>query len=212
MKSADDSAWEKAHRVEQVNWDGAIRLKELDALRTTSLALYSDMMELGTANLSGKTILDIGGGYTSMLTAFFPAYEDGVVVDPAEKKKEIVEYYSKFRVIYIPVPAEEYLTGIHWMYDEIWMYNCLKHTIDPELILRSLPNAGKVLRIAELTDTIQDDSHPHILTKEWLTEMLEEISTERSYHEEHRDVRIHPNNTLFHLDSFGGVFKLKEVE
>jgi len=211
MQSTDETTWKIAHQNEQWNWNHAVDEDVLGNLRQDSVILYTDMLELPrNTDLTGKYILDIGGGYTSLLTAFQGKFA-GVVVDPADKKDEVIDYYKKFNVIYIQATAEEYLTGLYWKYDEVWMYNVLKHTFDPELIMRSLPKAGKVLRIAELTDTIQDVAHPHILTKEWLTDMLKEISTEGNYHEEHRDVLIHPDNTPFHLDSFGGVFKLKET-
>jgi 2-polyprenyl-3-methyl-5-hydroxy-6-metoxy-1,4-benzoquinol methylase len=34
-------------------------------------------------------------------------------------------------------------------YDEVWIYNCLQHTQDPELIIQNAKKSAKILRIFE---------------------------------------------------------------
>jgi hypothetical protein len=53
-------------------------------------------------------------------------------------------------------------------YDEAWIYNCLQHTDDPELIIQNALRAAKTLRIFEWADIPPHEGHPIELSKEKL--------------------------------------------
>lgn len=57
-------------------------------------------------------------------------------------------------------------------FDEAWIYNCLQHTDDPELIIKNALRAAKVLRIFEWVDIEPHDGHPQIITKKMLDESI----------------------------------------
>jgi hypothetical protein len=53
-------------------------------------------------------------------------------------------------------------------FDEAWIYNCLQHTDDPELIIQNALKSAKTLRIFEWIDVPAHDGHPIELTKKKL--------------------------------------------
>lgn len=111
-----------------------------------------------------QKILDIGGGPVSMLLKADKTYVTGSkVYDPATYPDWTIERYKNHGIEYVKKGGEQIdETG----YDEVWIYNCLQHTEDPELIINNAKKAGKVLRIFEWVDIPQHLGHPQTLTQE----------------------------------------------
>ena len=62
--------------------------------------------------------------------------------------------------------AEEY----GW--DEVWIYNCMQHAIDPGKIIANAKKAAPILRLFEWIDVPAHDGHPHELTEANLNEWI----------------------------------------
>jgi glycosyltransferase involved in cell wall biosynthesis/2-polyprenyl-3-methyl-5-hydroxy-6-metoxy-1,4-benzoquinol methylase len=113
-------------------------------------------------DVEGKSILDIGGGPSSMLLKTINL-KKGKVIDPIEYPKWTIERYNS-KNIDVLVDIGENVNEEGW--DEVWIYNCLQHVIDPQKIIENAKKSAKVLRIFEWINIPPHDGHPHCLTKE----------------------------------------------
>jgi len=115
-------------------------------------------------DVGGARIIDIGGGPTSMLLKTINLGA-GFVVDPLHYPFWTYARYDAMGINYDIKRGEDIdRTG----YDECWIYNCLQHTDDPELIIQNALKSAKTLRIFEWVDIPAHDGHPIELTKEKL--------------------------------------------
>jgi glycosyltransferase involved in cell wall biosynthesis/2-polyprenyl-3-methyl-5-hydroxy-6-metoxy-1,4-benzoquinol methylase len=112
-------------------------------------------------DVEGKSILDIGGGPTSILLKT-TNLKKGKVIDPIEYPKWTIERYNS-KNIDVLVDIGENVNEEGW--DEVWIYNCLQHVIDPQKIIENAKKSAKVLRIFEWINIPPHDGHPHCLTK-----------------------------------------------
>lgn len=113
-------------------------------------------------------IVDIGGGPVSMMLKT-PQIKEGKVYDPSTYPDWTVERYKEHNIDYVKKGGEDLdETG----YDEAWIYNCLQHTEDPELIIHNARKAAKTLRIFEWLDTASGIGHPQTLTEENLEKWI----------------------------------------
>ena len=72
--------------------------------------------------------------------------------------------------IIVDVKTGEDVTDLH--YDEVWIYNCMQHAIDPGAIISNAKRAAPVLRIFEWIDIPAHEGHPHELTEESLNSWI----------------------------------------
>jgi hypothetical protein len=131
--------------------------------------VYSRFMGLKRVGYSfdvaGARIIDIGGGPTSMLLKTINLAPRSLVVDPLDYPMWIYDRYSTKGIDSMICRGEDiYEEG----YDEAWIYNCLQHTNDPELIIQNALRAARTLRIFEWVDIPPHEGHPIELTKEKL--------------------------------------------
>lgn len=118
-------------------------------------------------NLSGKTVLDIGGGPVSILLKC--AAKERTVVDPCDYPIWVEQRYADCGVNFLQIKGEQIgLTG----YDEVWIYNVLQHVDDPKQIIENALAAGKIVRIFEWVEAGITDGHIHNLTAKNLDEWL----------------------------------------
>ena len=110
-------------------------------------------------------ILDVGGGPVSMLLKV-PNLINGLVVDPIQYPAWTLRRYVTNKITVRRAYGENLLLEQGW--DEVWLYNCLQHTTDPERIVKNCLRSGKVFRIFEWIDTPIYEGHPHSLTREML--------------------------------------------
>src|SRR5271155_1191659 len=134
--------------------------------------VYARCMGLNRKRLSfdvqNKRILDIGGGPVSMLLKTINLKE-GKVCDPLRYPDWVYERY-KIKKIMAAVTVGEEITEADW--DEVWIYNCLQHTVDPRRVIANARRAAPLLRIFEWIDIPPHEGHPHMLTEPLLTEWL----------------------------------------
>jgi hypothetical protein len=116
-------------------------------------------------DVAGARIIDIGGGPTSMLLKTTNLAPRSLVVDPLDYPMWTYDRYSTKGIDSMICRGEDiYEEG----YDEAWIYNCLQHTDDPELIIQNALRAANTLRIFEWVDIPPHEGHPIELTKEKL--------------------------------------------
>jgi hypothetical protein len=115
-------------------------------------------------NVFGKTILDIGGGPTSMLLKS-KNLKEGLVCDPLKYPEWTKLRYLEKNINVKAIRGEDV---IEEGWDEVWIYNCLQHTDDPEKIIHNALKAAKILRIFEWVDISPHEGHPQMITKEFL--------------------------------------------
>ena len=118
--------------------------------------------------VGGRRILDIGGGPSSMLLKVID-HGGSKVIDPIEWPAWTVDRYKSHNIEFNQKTGEE-IEETGW--DEVWIYNCLQHVIDPQIIIENAKKAAPVLRIFEWLDIPAHDGHPHELKKEKLDEWI----------------------------------------
>lgn len=121
-----------------------------------------------TILLADKRILDVGGGPVSMLLKC-TGLREGRVWDPLKYPDWTVQRYFTKNIFVTREPGER-LNETGW--DEVWMYNCLQHTDDPEKVVHNCMRAGKLFRIFEWIDIPPHDGHPQMLTQSLLDKWI----------------------------------------
>ena len=170
--------WEVAQRWEQSWW-------ERNTAEFTN-TLGEEMKQLGYAEVMGldidktdgrwieggnKSILDIGGGPTSLLLKVRGA-KRRVVIDSMKLPDWVIQRYKGAGIDYCNMMAED-AEPDNWdkgFFDEVWFYNLLQHTDNPEKIVKNALSLAKRIRVFEWINTIKNIGHPHILTVTKLNE------------------------------------------
>lgn len=120
-------------------------------------------------DLGGKSVLDIGGGPTSILLKCVN-FSRAVVVDPCPYPVWVRDRYTFHGVESVETGGETFRTAER--FDEAWIYNVLQHVENPLACLETAREHAKVLRIFEWIDTPPSLGHPHTITKRLLDEFL----------------------------------------
>ena len=158
--------WKQAQEFES-NWWG-------DCLDTVGEEIkqrtYNRLMGLTSYgyDLKGKSVIDVGGGPVSLLLKYI---NRGLcaVVDPLKVPDWVKLRYEENNIQFHNLPAENFIPK---EFDEVWIYNCLQHTENPQLIIENVLKGGKVIRIFEWINTPISDGHIHTLTKTQLDSWL----------------------------------------
>ena len=140
--------------------------------------LYADRMGLRTfhdgkspfnIDLGGRSVVDLGGGPSSLL---LKCHNRGrcVVVDPCSFPDWVYARYEAAGIEVVRGRAEDAdASG----FDEAWLYNVLQHTDDPTAIVATARRAG-IVRVFEWIDTPSNIGHPHSLSEATLNSWLGE--------------------------------------
>lgn len=132
-------------------------------------------------DLAGATVIDIGGGPTSILLKC-RGVGVGLVIDPCSYPAWVYDRYSAAGIGYRTQPGEDIPpTGV---YDEAWLYNVLQHTEDPELIVANARAVSRLVRIFEWIDTPTGDGHPQSTSEDDLLRWLGLPTIDRGLHVE----------------------------
>lgn len=111
-------------------------------------------------DLRGKSVVEIGGGPYPALP-YCLNYEYGYIVDPIEYAT-----YSIFSDSRIKLRTITDLPKLVGPVDEVWLFNCLQHVEDPNVILKWCVQYGKTIRYFEPINLPTDSMHLHTLTPE----------------------------------------------
>lgn len=167
-------SWEDDQEFERSWWGDCTNTfteetKQLTYAYKMGLQVYSNNGKWPCYNLEGKSILDIGGGPVSML---LKCENKGscLVADPCNYPSWILSRYDVAHIGYSIVSGE----NLTWVgrYDEVWIYNVLQHTQDPEKIIQNAKDLAPVLRIFEWIDLPAHEGHPQELKEENLNEWI----------------------------------------
>lgn len=124
-------------------------------------------------DIEGKSIIDLGGGPTSMLLKCFN-FDQALVVDPCEYPDWVAQRYAAHGVEYAQANAEDLVAG-DARFDEAWFYNVLQHTEHAREIVEVARRNAKVVRCFEWIDTERTLGHPTVLTEQLLNEWLDTV-------------------------------------
>lgn len=163
--------WEEAQKWENDWWGDCANtfneeLKQLVYARKMGLSAYADYGKYPVYDLQKKSILDIGGGPVSLLLKC----KNGSlkwVADPCKYPQWIADRYEEVGITYQTTKGEEldktFAQDIK--FDEVWIYNVLQHTEDPQKIIDNAKKLGNLIRIFEWVDMPPEPGHPQVLTK-----------------------------------------------
>lgn len=165
--------WHEAQKWEKSWWGNCTNtigedLKQFVYAQKMGLDIFENKKSPYNINAWGKNILDVGGGPTSLLLKCENLGEC-TVIDPCEYPDWVKKRYELAGIEYIKISGEEF---VPWKNDEVWIYNVLQHTKDPEKIIENAKNSSSIIRIFEWIDTETNAGHPHSLTKEKLDTWL----------------------------------------
>lgn len=160
--------WTEAQQWEK-DWHGKCLNTYREETKQLVYARYMGLKIGSSIDVEDKSIMDIGGGEVSLLLKT-RNLKSGTVIDPLKYPDWVYARYDCAGIKAIVDQAENINT--EEVYDECWIYNCLQHTVDPELIIKKALSICKTLRIFEWIDVPTDIGHLHILTEDKLNEWL----------------------------------------
>jgi 2-polyprenyl-3-methyl-5-hydroxy-6-metoxy-1,4-benzoquinol methylase len=166
---------EIAQNLEQHWWGDCINtlgeeLKQLIYARYMGISFEERNGRPYVIDLKGKSVIDIGGGPVSLLLKTINS-KDLAVVDPCSYPYWIYERYARAEIYWFRIPFEDFETN--QKFDEAWIYNCLQHVKDPELVIKKAKQTANKIRIFEWINSEINDMHPHKLTESKLNEWLD---------------------------------------
>ena len=166
MSWNQDQEWEKNWHNNCVNsyWE---ETKQQVYAKKMGLLAQSINGKFPVFNLKDISVADIGGGPYSLLLKCINV--NGTVVDPCNYPKWTRDRYKEVKIKLIQQPAEERLDK---KFDEIWIYNCLQHTQNPEKIIKNSRQCSRLIRLFEWIDEPISIGHPQVLTEERLNSTL----------------------------------------
>jgi len=161
----DDQEWER-------NWWGdcthtyAEEMKHIAYSKQMGLEIIVGRGQWPVWDIEGKNVLDIGGGPVSMLLKAYNRGPHCIVADPCAYPDWVHQRYSIANITYIRAAGEDL---DQWEFpeelDEVWIYNVLQHTQDPEQIIANAWKMAPVIRMFEWIDIPPHKGHPHELKK-----------------------------------------------
>lgn len=170
-----ETEWQKAQEYEAL-WHERVSTntyheeeKQFIYAKKMGMEIYKNAHTPYNLKNYGK-ILDIGGGESSMLLKV-ESPVGCVVVDPLSYPQWVIDRYASKGIVFAQRKAEEHKVGDNW-FDEVWIYNTLQHTENPELICENALHAGKLVRIFEWIETGTSEGHIRNLTEENLNKWL----------------------------------------
>ncbi len=169
--------WDEAQKLEK-DWWGACRntfgeeAKQFVYAQKMKLRIYDDGNSPFNIDCHGYKVLDIGCGPTSMLLKC-TNLGLGVAIDPCDYPMWVADRYAASGIEYNKSKGEDIPEDFTKKFDEVWIYNVLQHTDDPEKVVKNAKRVGKVIRIFEWIDHPTNAMHPHLLTEAKLNEWLD---------------------------------------
>lgn len=125
----------------------------------------------------GRSVLDIGGGPVSMLLKTKDRGASRVLDPGASYWPDWVHERYNLAGIEVEQKRGEDMENYYRAtggerFDEVWIYNVLQHTDDPERVLANAARTAGTIRIFEWIDIPAYEGHPQTLTEERLRAML----------------------------------------
>lgn len=160
--------WQEAQTWESDWWANCLNTygeeeKQLLYAAKMGLSFWHDKKSPYNIDIGKKSILDIGGGPASLL---LKATGGGSkrVLDPLPMPAWVQARYEAAGIELLSEPGESIPEG-RAPFDEVWIYNCLQHTKKPRDVVRNALNNGRLIRVFEWLNTVENVGHPHVLTQ-----------------------------------------------
>lgn len=118
-------------------------------------------------DLKEKRVLDIGCGPVSLLLKCDNV--KGTAIDPLKLPDWVIKRYKTAGIKYKHQKGEDIKEK---GFNEVWIYNVLQHTENPEQIIKNAQRAGDIIRIFEWIDLPVCKGHPQTLTEAKLNKWL----------------------------------------
>lgn len=190
--------WNQDQEWERLWWGNCVNTfaeetKQITYAHRMGLQNISDGAHWPYYNLEGKSVLDIGGGPSSMLLKTHNSSRR-MVADPCKYPAWIYTRYEYAGISWSLEPAE--LIDNEYRFDEVWIYNVLQHTSDPKKIINNARIIGNKIRIFEWIDIPAHPGHPQELKKKLLDEWFEGSGTTE-------DMRSKPENGCNQVAYYG---------
>lgn len=165
--------WENDQEFERRYWGTCQNTygeetKQLVYARLMGLVASHDGNSPFSFDMQGKSVMDFGAGPCSLLLKCRNV--KGTTMDPCNYPDWVRGRYYEAHINPGMSPAEHIKKG---SYDEVWIYNVLQHTQDPEQIIKNAKAIAPVLRIFEWIDIPAHEGHPHMLTEELLNKWID---------------------------------------
>jgi len=165
--------WEKATKWEKAWWDYCVNTygeetKQLIYAQKMGLIRSPNLKTPYRFDLSGRSVLDIGGGPVSLLLKC-EGFKKAKVIDPIDFPNWVWARYASAGIDFEQNRGEN-IKEEGW--DEVWLYNVLPHTENPELIIQNARKAGKLIRIFEWVNTRKSAGHPASFSPQQLDKWL----------------------------------------
>lgn len=161
---ASDMTWDEHQKWER-NWHGNCvnefyeEQKQLEYAPKMGLFVRWDSQG-PHIDCHGETICDVGGGPVSLLLKTLNAGRK-MVIDPGDYPGWIRARYTAAGIDYQKQKAEELDTTL--AFDEVWSYNLLQHTENPEEIVRRMRKIAKIIRVYDWLEVGVAPGHPQNL-------------------------------------------------
>lgn len=178
--------WVKAQEWEKDWWSDCSNtvwedVKQMNLAPYLGLKIVPNAYTNYRIPLEGQSVLDIGGGPSSLLLKC--ENYDGLVVDPCDYPEWVAMRYKEAGIEYLKMKGEDIDKimqekgypddfGATEVFEEIWIYNVLQHTENPKKIIDNAKSIGKIIRLFEWVNTRTNEGHPHAFTQEQLEEWL----------------------------------------
>jgi hypothetical protein len=174
MKEVDLTEWDACQKYERLAWGNMIYITpdngEVIKQNTYAKEMgITDTTEFDNIDLNGKSVIDIGAGPISLLLRSVN-FSAATGIEPLFYSDEVDQLYKAHGVELKRIPAEDIDETV--IYDEVWMYNCLQHTMSPAKILNKIKTLGKRIRIFEWLDIPEHEGHPQEMKIEHFVDIL----------------------------------------
>ena len=161
--------WEEAQVFERDWWGNCANtvwedVKQMNLAKYLGLKIVPNAYTNFRIPLSGQSVLDIGGGPSSILLKCENV--SGTVIDPCNYPEWVGMRYKEAGINYHRIKGED--IPINLEYDEVWIYNVLQHTQDPKCFVEKALAVSGIIRVFEWVEIGTNDGHPHSFTKEIL--------------------------------------------
>ena len=159
--------WEKNWHDNCVNsyWE---ETKQIVYARKMGLVLESVDGKYPVIDLKEKSVCDIGAGAYSLLLKTIHGSRL-TAIDPCDYPEWTYERYKANNITFLKQQGEDPILEV---FDEVWIYNCLQHTQNPQKIINNARSVSKIIRIFEWVENGISIGHPHNLTESELNVWL----------------------------------------
>lgn len=173
LKPISEEQWERENRWEKSWWKKCTNTygeQVLQDMYAHYMKLYDWAKPGYVFDVSGKSILDVGGGPVSLLLRCVN-FKRAVVVDPCEYPEWVKSRYELAGIEWVQAQAEDMCYDKE--FDEALIYNVLQHVRDPRQVVKNTIRAAKKVRVFEPLEVGVHRGHPHNLSEGSLDEAFE---------------------------------------